>query len=231
MSNGQTKTGTPIATRQLLHTSRPIFEQGAPGRSGASLPPLDVPAVDPHKLFGAAARTDRPGAARGVRGRGHASLHAPVALELRDRHRALPARLVHHEVQPEGQRARGAHARLRRPAPGAAGVDRRRRARAHVGPRARALRDRRLRARDAAARRRRAGRARRRHDDPRLPRGQGAPPVQGAHPRLGARHQPGVGDAQRHDRGVAQDRRRRPALGRRGQGRRARRTRTTSRRS
>src|SRR5215470_14453085 len=58
MSDKQTKTGTPIATRQLLHTSRPIFEQGAPGRSGASLPPLDVPAVDAGKLFGAAARTD-----------------------------------------------------------------------------------------------------------------------------------------------------------------------------
>ncbi|HEX6838123.1 MAG TPA: aminomethyl-transferring glycine dehydrogenase subunit GcvPB, partial [Polyangia bacterium] len=58
MSDKQTKTGTPIATRQLLHTSRPIFEQGAPGRSGASLPPLDVPAVDATKIYGAAARTD-----------------------------------------------------------------------------------------------------------------------------------------------------------------------------
>jgi len=58
MSDKTTKTGTPIATRQLLHTSRPIFEQGAPGRSGASLPPLDVPAVDATKLYGAAARTD-----------------------------------------------------------------------------------------------------------------------------------------------------------------------------
>jgi len=60
MRDKTTKTGTPIATRQLLHTSRPIFEQGAPGRSGASLPPLDVPAVDAAKLFGAAARTDGP---------------------------------------------------------------------------------------------------------------------------------------------------------------------------
>ncbi|HWE29494.1 MAG TPA: aminomethyl-transferring glycine dehydrogenase subunit GcvPB [Polyangia bacterium] len=41
-----------------MHTSRPIFEQGAPGRSGASLPPLDVPAVDAKKLFGNLARTD-----------------------------------------------------------------------------------------------------------------------------------------------------------------------------
>src|SRR5437773_2473996 len=58
MSDKTTKTGTPIATRQLLHTSRPIFEQGTPGRSGASLPPLDVPAVDAAKTFGALARTD-----------------------------------------------------------------------------------------------------------------------------------------------------------------------------
>ncbi|MBV9545456.1 MAG: aminomethyl-transferring glycine dehydrogenase subunit GcvPB [Chloroflexi bacterium] len=39
-------------TRQLLHTSRPIFEQGKPGRSGASLPACDVPVVDAKKLFG-----------------------------------------------------------------------------------------------------------------------------------------------------------------------------------
>ncbi|MCU1283397.1 MAG: gcvPB [bacterium] len=58
MSDRNTKPGTPIETRQLLHTSRPIFEQGAPGRSGASLPPLDVPDIDPAKLFGDAARTD-----------------------------------------------------------------------------------------------------------------------------------------------------------------------------
>jgi glycine dehydrogenase subunit 2 len=58
VSDKTTKAGTPIATRQLLHTSRPIFEQGAPGRSGASLPPLDVPDVDPQALFGDLARSD-----------------------------------------------------------------------------------------------------------------------------------------------------------------------------
>src|ERR1700760_1832645 len=58
VSDKNSKVGTPIATRQLLHTSRPIFEQGAPGRSGASLPPLDVPAVDAKALFGNLARTD-----------------------------------------------------------------------------------------------------------------------------------------------------------------------------
>ena len=47
----------PIETRHLLHPSPPIFEQGAPGRGGSSLPPLDVPAVDPAALYGALART------------------------------------------------------------------------------------------------------------------------------------------------------------------------------
>jgi glycine dehydrogenase subunit 2 len=57
VSDQNSRRGTPIETRQLLHTSRPIFEQGATGRSGASLPPLDVPAVDERALFGDLVRT------------------------------------------------------------------------------------------------------------------------------------------------------------------------------
>jgi len=38
--------------RALLHESKPIFEQGSPGRTGASLPPLDVPARDPAADWG-----------------------------------------------------------------------------------------------------------------------------------------------------------------------------------
>ena len=34
----------------------PIFERGAPGRSGHSIPALDVPEVDPKAAFGALAR-------------------------------------------------------------------------------------------------------------------------------------------------------------------------------
>src|SRR4051812_35483127 len=52
--------GKPIETRQLLHHEKLIFEQGAPGRSGASLPPLDVPAVDEQVLFGDLARRPPP---------------------------------------------------------------------------------------------------------------------------------------------------------------------------
>jgi glycine dehydrogenase subunit 2 len=60
VSDKSTKTGTPIQTRQLLHTSRPIFEQGAPGRTGASLPDCDVPEPNAKQLFGALAREDAP---------------------------------------------------------------------------------------------------------------------------------------------------------------------------
>src|SRR5207253_6022109 len=56
-----TRPAKPIETRQLLHPEPPIFEQGSPGRSGASLPPLDVPAVDPKAHFGALARSEAPG--------------------------------------------------------------------------------------------------------------------------------------------------------------------------
>ncbi len=42
--------------RALLHESRPIFEQGSPGRTGASLPALDVPARDPGVDWPAALR-------------------------------------------------------------------------------------------------------------------------------------------------------------------------------
>ena len=52
--------GKPIETRQLIHPEPPIFEQGSPGRTGASLPALDVPAVDPKAHFGALARNEPP---------------------------------------------------------------------------------------------------------------------------------------------------------------------------
>jgi glycine dehydrogenase subunit 2 len=50
-----------VETRHLLHHEAPIFERGTPGRCGASLPPLDVPAVDPAALYGDLARTTDPG--------------------------------------------------------------------------------------------------------------------------------------------------------------------------
>ncbi|MEM1029485.1 MAG: aminomethyl-transferring glycine dehydrogenase subunit GcvPB [Myxococcota bacterium] len=45
------------AARGVEFPEPPIFERGAPGRQGASLAPLDVPAVDSAAYFGALART------------------------------------------------------------------------------------------------------------------------------------------------------------------------------
>ena len=42
--------------RGLQFAEPPIFERGAPGRSGASLPPLEVPPVDAEAHFGSLAR-------------------------------------------------------------------------------------------------------------------------------------------------------------------------------
>jgi glycine dehydrogenase subunit 2 len=44
------------AARGLEFTEPPIFERGAPGRTGVSIAPLDVPAVDPKRAFGDLAR-------------------------------------------------------------------------------------------------------------------------------------------------------------------------------
>jgi glycine dehydrogenase subunit 2 len=47
------------AARGLEFSERSIFERGAPGRTGVSLAPLDVPSVDPRKAFGSFARNRR----------------------------------------------------------------------------------------------------------------------------------------------------------------------------
>ena len=108
------------ATRGIQFREPPIFERGAPGRSGASLPPLDVPAVD---------------AAAPLR-RARAQTAPPALPEVSEpeafRHfvrlsqwnfcidsQLLSARVVHDEVQPEDQRVGGAPARLRAAAPAA----------------------------------------------------------------------------------------------------------------
>ena len=44
------------ATRGIQFREPPIFERGAPGRSGASLGALDVPSVEPSSAFGSLAR-------------------------------------------------------------------------------------------------------------------------------------------------------------------------------
>jgi glycine dehydrogenase subunit 2 len=49
------------AARGLSFKEPPIFERGAPGRTAASLAPLDVPPVDPKAVFGRAARAEPAG--------------------------------------------------------------------------------------------------------------------------------------------------------------------------
>src|SRR5262245_52610547 len=44
------------ATKGIQFREPPIFERGSPGRSGASLAPLDVPEVDPARALGELAR-------------------------------------------------------------------------------------------------------------------------------------------------------------------------------
>ena len=64
-----------------------------------------------------------------------------VAAQLRGRHRLLPARLVHHEVQPEAQRVGGPAAGLRQPPPAGARRGRPGHAPAALGARGGAGRD------------------------------------------------------------------------------------------
>jgi glycine dehydrogenase subunit 2 len=49
------------AARGLQFAEPPIFERGAKGRTGVSLAPLDVPSVDPKKLYGEIARRESAG--------------------------------------------------------------------------------------------------------------------------------------------------------------------------
>ncbi|MEZ4336392.1 MAG: hypothetical protein R3B82_07170 [Sandaracinaceae bacterium] len=51
----------PGQARGGIHFVEPlIFERGAPGRHGSSIPALDVPAADPKALFGASFREEPP---------------------------------------------------------------------------------------------------------------------------------------------------------------------------
>src|SRR5437773_441982 len=47
--------------RGIQFREPPIFERGAPGRTGSSLPPLDVPQIDPASHYGALARKEPAG--------------------------------------------------------------------------------------------------------------------------------------------------------------------------
>ena len=195
-----------------------IFELSAPGRFAYSLPALDVPSADPAALVPAqyvrATPPELPEVSE-VDVIRHYSRLSPH--ELRRGHALLPARLLHHEVQPQDQRGHGAAARLPPPAPARAGGGEPGGAPAHVGAGAGPRRDLRDGPRLPPARGGRPGRVRRRADDPRVsPRARRAA-AQGAHPRLRPRHQSRHHRARRLLGGAAQVRR-----GRRGGPRRPR---------
>ena len=173
-----------------------IFEKSQAGRRGGEL------AASPTcPIAGRAARaaTRRAAAPAGAgRAGDRPPLHGAVDAQLRNRHRLLPARLVHDEAQPARQRAarrclpgfRDLH-----PLPGRGGAAGR--ARAYVEAAGDPGRDLRAARVLAAAGRRLAGRADRAHAHARLLRGQrrGRAARHDRHRRHGSRHEPG----QRHD--------------------------------
>ena len=103
----------PAAGRRARRSSRPSPSCRVPGRGsdqGArTRRPTRSTASRPQQR-----RATPLGPAGAQRARGHPPLHQPVAAQLLGRRRLLPARLVHHEVQPQDQRVGGAPARLRR---------------------------------------------------------------------------------------------------------------------
>ena len=90
--------------------SRLSFDRGRPGRTAVTLPDCDVPLADDAAVVAAARRA---AAAGDVAAGDRPLLHQPRLPELQRRHRLLPARQLHHEVQPQAARRPGATARLR----------------------------------------------------------------------------------------------------------------------
>ena len=80
-----------------------IYEKSQPGRRASTLPRYDLP---PRRAARGAPprRAAAPAGAR--RARARPPLHRALDAQLRDRHRLLPARLLHDEAQPARQRAR-----------------------------------------------------------------------------------------------------------------------------
>ncbi len=118
-TNEPVETRTVTGNRALMLEEPLLFEIGSAEQTGVDF--ADVPATKRAARRPRAVASDRP--ARPQRARGGAPLHAAVAAELRDRPRAVPARVVHDEAQPAPQREGGADAGLRRHPPAAAAGD------------------------------------------------------------------------------------------------------------
>ena len=125
------------------------------------------------------------------RARGHPPLRQPLAPQLQHRLGLLSPRLVHHEVQPQGQRVGGPPVRLRQAPPAGARRGRAGHARAALEPRTAAQGDQRHGRGHAPAGGRGTGRADRHPDGPCLPRvTRRSRPPRGHRARLVPRHEP-----------------------------------------
>ena len=110
MTPKQSQAAPSLAQEEAL-----IFELSQTGRRGMDLPPSGGPRARPHpRAFG----PQTPGSpARSQRAHGHAPLRAAEPVELRHRPGHVPARLVHHEIQPQSQRGRRCFAPVQQAAP------------------------------------------------------------------------------------------------------------------
>ncbi len=133
-----------------------IFEKSQAGRRAGRVPSYGLPVPEvPTGLR----RAQAPQAAGAGRERDRAPLHESRRPQLRDRHGLLPARLLHDEAQPPGERASRGAAGIREPASAPGGRGRAGGARADVGAAADPRRGGGAAGGDAAAGGRLAGRA------------------------------------------------------------------------
>ena len=180
-----------------LHEAPHDLRARRPGRGRRrSLPALDVPRadLDASSCRAELRRAEPPRAARGARARGGAPLHAPLAAErTRSTSGFYPLGSCTMKYNPKLQRDGRGAARASRACTRCSRTQRPGRARAAASTCRGCLAEiARLAARHAAAGGRRAGRADRPADDARLPRARRRrAAAHGAHPRLGARHEPG----------------------------------------
>ena len=184
---------TRKASLQVNQNEGLIFEKSSAGKAAWKLPPLDVPEVDTAKLLGASERKDlgnMPEVSE-IEIIRHFTRH--VDLELRHRSRHVSAGLVHHEVQPAGERGGGAGRGNRKRASLPAGEDFAGRAAHHQDAERATDRNHRHGRDHAAARRRRAWRDDRPADGSRLSPVEGQCAQENSDSRLRARNQSGDG--------------------------------------
>ena len=193
------ETGRGWPTPATASPTRSRCSSSAAGRDARATrcPRSTCPRSTPRRCCPKAPARRPAGPPRALRAGRRPPLHAALHLERRGRPGPLPARLVHHEVQPQDERAGRAAARASprptrySPRPAAGLPPALPRARASAG------RDQRHGPRDAPARRGGPRRAGGHDDDPRLPRAPRRAAPQGPGARLRPRHESRERRAQR----------------------------------